>query len=348
MIQDALKTLFNGGSLTREEARAAMDELMAGRASGEQIAAFLGVLRGKRETVPELTGFAESLRAHAVSVPVKRNDLIDTCGTGGDGAQTFNISTASAFILAAAGLGVAKHGNRSVSSRCGSADVLEALGVAIEAAPEVVADSIDRYGFGFLFAPQFHPAMHHVAPVRRALGVRTFFNILGPLANPAKAKRQVIGVFDRNLIERLCYVLDALGAEEVMVVAGADGLDELSLSGETYVGHLKSGAVSVYTVHPSDANLVPAGLDAIQGGDATFNAKLIQRILGGERGAPRDVVCLNAAAALIVAGKAADFREGAALAGEMLDSGRAAAVLSQVTLSQVALTDVTQLTSGKP
>jgi anthranilate phosphoribosyltransferase len=326
-----LKKLFDQQSLTREEAAEAMDYLMSGAARPEEVGALLGVLRGKGEAIDELVGFAESMRRHAHQLAVQRKDLVDTCGTGGDGAATFNISTANALLLAAAGMGVVKHGNRAVSSRCGSADVLQALGLAIDRPPAEVAASVETYGFGFLFAPYFHPAMKHVAPVRKQLGVRTVFNLLGPLVNPAGAQRQVIGVYDGSMIETLAEVARQLGAVEVMVVSGHDGMDELTLCSTTRVAHLKNGKISLYTMSPEDLGFQRASPEALRGGDPAANARIIESILAGnEQGPPRDIVVMNAAAALLVGGRVGDMREGRQLAEETINSGRARDLLAKL------------------
>lgn len=329
-MQSILKKLFSRQHLTRAEARAAMDSLFRGEAKPELVGAFLGALRGKGETVEEIVGCAESMRANSLSLPIKRKDLFDTCGTGGDGMDTFNISTANAFMLAAAGVGIVKHGNRSVSSRCGSADVLEAMGIAIELTPDQAAHCVDQFGFGFLFARTFHPAMKHVGAIRQSLGVRTVFNLLGPLTNPAQAKRQLIGVFQKEWIEPMAHVLKELGSEEVMLVHGEDGMDEITPADITHVAHLKNGQVTTYTVKPEDFGVKRFSVDNIRGGDAAFNAAMIEKTLKGEKGPCRDALLINAAAALTVAGKAADFLSGKKLAEEIIDNGRAWAVVENL------------------
>ncbi|MBF0442539.1 MAG: anthranilate phosphoribosyltransferase [Oligoflexales bacterium] len=325
-----LGTLFEGKSLKRHDAMIAMELMMSGSAHPAQVGAFLAALKVKGESVEEVTGMAISMRQHALPLSIKRSDLIDTCGTGGDGTSTFNISTATALVLAGGGLGVVKHGNRSVSSRSGSADVIEALGVAIDLPPSEVAWSVDEIGFGFLFARSFHSSMRHVAEVRSALGVRTVFNILGPLTNPAGVKRQVIGVYDHRLLSLMTEVLRELGSEEVMVVCGEDGVDEFSISGKTFVSHLKEGQISSYEVAPEDFGLKRADISKIAGGTAHENGKIIERILQGESGAIRDVVVLNAGAALKVSGKASDIAEGCRMAGDIIDSGRAYEILKKL------------------
>lgn len=322
-----LKKLFHGQSLSRNEAREAMNIIMSGGASSEEIAGFLGAMAGRGETLDEIVGCAESLRQNAISLPVTRQDLIDVCGTGGDGALTFNISTTNALLLGASGLAVVKHGNRAISSKSGSADVLEALGIRIDLGPDRVAESVNRHGFGFLFAPLFHPAMKHAVPTRRTLGVRTVFNIIGPLANPAPVRRQVIGVFEQKLLRPVAMALRDLGAEEALVVWGEDGLDELSLSGVSHAVHLKDGQLHPLTLSASDFGLAaPPTIDcaaAIRGGEREQNAAITLAVLQGEKGPKRDIVVLNAAAALVVGGRAKSWKEGAAIAMEILDSGRA-------------------------
>lgn len=332
-MKEALSRLFDGESLTREEAARAMGLLMEGQVPAEQAAAFLGALRAKKETLDELTGFAEAMRSRMIPVPVRASPqpLLDTCGTGGSGTEAFNISTAVAFIAAAAGARVAKHGNRSVSSRCGSADVLEALGVRIDHSPDASAGLLERVGMAFLFAPAYHPALRHVAPVRRAIGVRTVLNILGPLVNPARVTRQVVGVPDRRFARLMAEVLRALGSEEVMVVTGEDGLDELSLSGPTRVLHLRDGRIIEGVVSPEDAGLPRALLEEVRGGDARENAAILESLLKNELSGPkRDIVLLNAAAALQVAGRATSLRDGVAAADGILQSGRAYGVLEEL------------------
>ncbi len=330
-MKQYLSKVFSRQSLSQEEAESAMDLLMQGEASSEEVCGLLGALRGKGESIDEIVGFARSMRKHAVPLQVQRRDLVDTCGTGGDGADTFNISTASCFILAASGLGVVKHGNRAVSSKCGSADVLESLSVKIDRPVDLVVKDVESFGFAFLFAPLFHPAMKHVGPARRALGVRTVFNLLGPLVNPAGARRQVIGCYDSNMLETLAKVLQELGSEEVMLVSGTDGLDEISVTATTHVVHLKDGAISKYVISPEDLGVERATLADLKGGDAKHNAQLIEGILSGQiQGPKRDIVTLNAAAALMVAGKAENLVAGYELANQIVDQGKAMAVLQAI------------------
>ncbi|MCS7259975.1 MAG: bifunctional anthranilate synthase component II/anthranilate phosphoribosyltransferase [Anaerolineae bacterium] len=331
-MRDALAKLLAGESLSEAEAQAAMTQIMHGQATPAQIGAFLAALRVKGETVAEIAGCARAMRHSAIKVRPRRQDtLVDTCGTGGDGMGTFNISTAAAFVVAGAGQPVAKHGNRSISSRCGSADVMEALGVRLELTAEQVAACIDEIGIGFLFAPLFHPAMKHAIGPRRELGVRTIFNILGPLTNPAGAAVQVLGVYDASLTEPLAHVLAALGCRAAFVVHGAGGMDELTTCGPNRISALRDGHVATYTLDPAELGLARAAPDDLRGGDAQENAALIRDILSGKRqGAPRDVTLLNAAAALVAAGRAADFAEGLRLARDSVDSGAAQRVLAQL------------------
>ena len=322
-IREAIAILLQDRSLTEAEAEAVMEQIMTGQATPAQIGGFLIALRVKGETVEEITGFARAMRRNAIAVQPRRSDLVDTCGTGGDESGTFNISTAVAFVVAGAGLAVAKHGNRSVSSKCGSADVLRALGVELELTPQAVADSIDEVGIGFLYAPLLHPAMKHAIGPRREMGVRTVFNILGPLTNPAGAQAQVLGVYDGALTETMAQVLASLGSQAAFVVHSADGLDELSTTGLNQVSRLCSGRVETSTLDPLDLGLPRTTLPALQGGDAAENAAILRAVLDGEAGPRRDVVLLNAAAGLVAGGMAADLGEGLGLARESIDSGTA-------------------------
>lgn len=324
-----LGKLASGTDLAREEARAAMAEIMAGKATPAQISAFIVALRIKGETVEEMTGLVEAMREAAVKVDVGVT-LVDTAGTGGDGAETFNISTAAAFVAAGAGAKVAKHGNRSASSRCGSADVLEALGVAIDLEPEQTAQMIHDTGFGFFFAPKYHPAMRYAVPVRRELGIPTVFNFLGPLANPAGATRQSIGVSDPKMAERMIGVLQRLGAEYAFVFYGEDGLDEVTTTAPTYIYRLKDGEITHAEFTPEDFGVPRATLDDLRGGDAAENAAIIRAVLSGERGPRRDAAVVNASPAIVAAGLASGFVEGVARAEEAIDSGRAQGVLDAV------------------
>lgn len=329
-IKEAIAQLIDGVDLSQADAEAVMDEIMDGQATPAQIGSFLTALRLKGETVPEIVGFARSMRNHVIPVHPQRDDLVDTCGTGGDGAGTFNISTTTAFVVAGAGLGVAKHGNRSVSSKSGSADVLEALGANLRLTPEQVAGCIDETGIGFLFAPAHHPAMKYAIGPRREMGIRTVFNILGPLTNPAFAPAQVMGVFDGKLTEPLANVLKDLGCQAAFVVHGADGLDELSTTGENRVTRCLNGKVETIAIDPEEYGLPRATLDDLQGGAPEENAKLTRGILQGQlQDHRRNVVVLNAAAALVAGGIASDIAEGIAQAAESIDSGTAYTTLEQ-------------------
>jgi len=303
---------------------------MHGQATSAQIGAFLTALRMKGETADEIAGCAQAMRESAIAVKPKRDQLVDTCGTGGDGSGTFNISTTVAFVAAGAGLAVAKHGNRAVSSRCGSADLLQALGVNLELSPEQVAQCIDEVGIGFLFAPKLHPAMKYALAPRQEIGLRTIFNILGPLSNPAQAKRQLLGVYDGNLTELMAEVLRALGAEHAFVVHGADGLDELSVTGANKVSHLYHNHIETYYLNPEKLGLPRAKLSDLAGGTVEDNAETTKALLEGKRGPKRDVVLLNAAAVLIAGGKAKDFSEGLVLAAKAIDNGSAQRKLNQL------------------
>ncbi len=323
-IQHALGKLSRRLDLTEQEAESAMDEIMTGGATSAQIGGYLMALRFKGETVDEITGSARSMRRAANYPPVNVAGLIDTCGTGGDGANTFNISTTVAFVVAGAGLPVAKHGNRSVSSKSGSADVLGALGVNLNMTPEQVGACIDAIGIGFLFAPAFHPAMKHAIGPRRELAVRTLFNVLGPLTNPAGARRQLMGVYAPELTEPLALVLSQLGGETAFVVHGDGGLDELTVSGPNRVSELRDGQVTTYTLDPREYGFAPCTADDLMGGDPQHNAAITRGILDGTlRGAPRSVVILNAAAGIIVGGRATNFPDAIRLAEDSIDSGAA-------------------------
>jgi len=333
-ITEAIKQAVEGRSLSSEQAEAVLEQIMSGQCSDAQIAALLTALRMKGETVDEIIGFARVMRRRAAPVRpqsvvgseiagTEREALIDTCGTGGDVSGSFNVSTATALVVAGCGVRVAKHGNRSVSSQCGSADVVEALGVRIELAPEVIAACIDEVGIGFLHAPLLHEAMKHVGPARRQMGIRTIFNMLGPLTNPAGADTQVIGVYAAPLTEMLAAALRALGSRRALVVHGSDGLDEISISAESKVTELAEGELRTYTVMPEDFGLRRAPLEAIRGGDARQNSAIILEVLRGEPGPRRDIVLLNAAAALVASRRVSDFTEGVRLAAESIDSGKA-------------------------
>lgn len=324
MVVAAIKKVVEGKHLTREEASQAMDTIMKGEATPAQVAAFIIALRMKGESIDEITGSAEKMREHAVNIFPHHKNLIDTCGTGGDVSGTFNISTVSALVAAGAGAAVAKHGNRSVSSRCGSADLLEALGVKIDIEPKKVEECINSVGIGFIFAPNFHKAMRFAAPVRKEIGVRTIFNILGPLTNPARASAQVLGVFKAELTEVMAKVLGNLGTKHALVVYGMDGLDEISISDRTKVSELKDGKVKTYFIEPKDFGLKKAKRSEILGGSKEDNAEIAIKILKNEeKGAKRDIVLMNAAAAVYVAGLAKDLKGGLRIAQISLDSGAA-------------------------
>ena len=334
IITEAVRQLVDRKDLSRIEAAAAMEAIMSGAATNAQIAAFLTALRMKGETVEELIGFAQVMRQKAVRIRVHddgiagltgtdREMLIDTCGTGGDATGTFNVSTATAFVVAGAGLKVAKHGNRSVSSLCGSADVVETLGISLDLTPQKVARCVDEVGIGFLYAPLLHTAMKHVMPVRREMAIRTVFNMLGPLTNPASANAQIIGVYSAALTEPLARVLAELGTVRAFVVHGADNLDEISNTGESRVSEVREGMVRSYTVRPEDFGLARTTIAELMGGDREENARIIRAILDGEAGAKRDIVLMNSAAALVAGAKARDLKEGVGLAAHAIDSGAA-------------------------
>ena len=324
MIQQALQRLLDGHDLGREETRDVMGEIMRGEATPAQIGGFLVALRAKGETPDEIAGCAEAMRGHVLAVRPEREDLVDTAGTGGDGARTINISTAAALVAAAAGAAVAKHGNRAVSSACGSADVLEALGFELEQEPARIARSIDELGFGFLFAPSHHPAMRHAAPVRKELATRTVFNVLGPLTNPAGARAQVLGVYSPDLVRTLADVLARLGARRAFVVHGAGGLDELSPVGPNLVCEVVEGAVHERQIDPLELGIPRCSASDLQGGSPERNAEAVRGVLAGGDGPVRDAVLLNAAGAIAAAGHAADLGEGLELARQAVDSGAAA------------------------
>lgn len=326
---EAIEQLLGGTPLTRAQAREIMDQVMAGEATPVQVAGILIALRAKGETVEEMTGFVDSMRAHATPLSVPEG-TIDTCGTGGDRAGTINISTAAALVAAGAGIPVAKHGNRAASSRCGSADVLEALGVDITLGPDGVQRCIDVAGVGFCFAPTFHPAMRHAGPARRELGVRTVFNVLGPLANPGHVRRQALGVGAASLAPLMVRVLKDLGHQRAMVFFGEDGIDELTTTGPSRVFELKDGAVSEYELEPQDLGLRRAQSEDLKGGTPPENAQLLRQVLEGEAGPRRDVILLNAAAAILAAGRAQDWKDGMTVAKESVDSGRAKQALDRL------------------
>jgi anthranilate phosphoribosyltransferase len=328
-IAEAIEQLLAGTPLTRAQARNVMDQVMAGEATPVQVAGVLIALRAKGESVEEMAGFVDSMRAHATPLELPAG-TIDTCGTGGDRAGTFNISTAAALVAAGAGIPVAKHGNRAASSRCGSADVLEALGVDITLGAEGVRRCIDVAGMGFCFAPTFHPAMRHAGPARRELGVRTVFNVLGPLANPGRVRRQALGVGAPSLAPLMARVLQDLGHERALVFYGEDGLDELTTTGPSRVFQLKDGTITEYELDPKDLGLGRAQPADLKGGTPAENATLLRQVLDGERGPRRDVVLLNAAAAVLAASRSEAWPDAMAVASESLDSGRARQVLDRL------------------
>ncbi|RKP57048.1 anthranilate phosphoribosyltransferase [Cohnella endophytica] len=328
-LPQALSKLMSGYDLTREEAFGAMTTIMKGEATPSQIGGTVIALRMKGETVDEITGFAEAMRSFSSRVATENEDLLDTCGTGGSGIHKFNISTASAIIAAASGVRVAKHGNRAMSGKAGSADVLEALGVNINLTAEQAAQCLDRTGICFMFAQLYHPALKHAAVPRRELGVRTIFNMLGPLANPANADRQLIGLYDRTKTATVAEVLSRLGLKRAMVVGSHDGLDEISISAPTQVSELKGGEVITYDITPEQLGLSTVSLGEVQGGNPIENAQIIRRVLGGEKSAYRNVVLANAGACIYVAGRADTLLDGVKLAAATIDSGRAADKLQQ-------------------
>src|SRR5579862_3226679 len=340
MITDILHRIANHRqSLSREESRAVMSEVLNGKCTDAQIAALLVSLHMKGETVEEIVGFAEAIRAAATPLQMhesstvdvsgtERDALVDTCGTGGDASGTFNISTAAALVIAGAGVRVAKHGNRSVTSNCGSADVMEALGVNITLSPSALAGCLEKIGIAFLYAPAMHSAMKYVQPARRELRLRTVFNLLGPLTNPARASAQVVGVYSADLVEKLAEAFGMLGLRRAMVVHGMDGLDEITISAPTRIAELRDGSVRSYEVTPEEFGMNRGSLGDISGGDAHQNARIIRGILAGVRSPRRDVVLLNAAAALVVAGKADHLAEAVPLAAKSIDLGAAAAKLA--------------------
>ncbi len=330
MIREAIAQLVTGKHLTSAEAEAVMNEIMTGEATPAQIGSFLTALRVKGETVEEIAGCVKAMRANAIHVQPRATLLVDTAGTGGDGAHTFNISTTAAFVIAGAGVHVAKHGNRAVSSKAGSADVLMALGVNINLTPEQAAQCIDDVGIGFLFAPALHPAMKHAIGPRRELGIRTVFNILGPLSNPANANVQLVGVYDPHLTNLMADVLQTLGGKAAVVVHGAGGLDELNTLGLNKVSEFNGAGMKHYDLDPQDYDLPRATIEDLRGGTPEENAAILRNILGGERGARRDTVLLNASAALSAAGVVSNLRDGIRLAAETIDASKALAKLDRL------------------
>jgi anthranilate phosphoribosyltransferase len=322
MIKEAIASLVAGNSLAADEAAQVMEEIMQGEATPAQFGAFVTALRLKGETVDEIVGLARTMRARAVPV-IADGLVVDTCGTGGDGSHTFNISTTAAFVAAGAGLKVAKHGNRAMSSQCGSADVLEALGIKIELTAEQVQRCLQEIGIGFMFAPAFHPAMKYAAVPRREIGIRTVFNILGPLTNPAGAKSQVLGVADDSLVEKMALALQNLGCNHALVVHGEDGLDEITVSGKTHICELKGGNIVNYTISPEKIGLKQSSSEALRGGNAKENAELLRNILSGASGPRSDAVLMNSAAVLLAGDKVQTLQKGVELSQKTIESGLA-------------------------
>lgn len=327
MIREAIARAAEGEDLSRAQMMEVMEEIMEGRATSAQIASLATALHMKGETVAELCGAARVMRSKALRVDACSPLVVDTCGTGGDGAQTFNISTASAFVVAGAGITVAKHGNRGVSSKCGSADVLEALGVKVDVGVEVIEECLQETGIGFLFAPTLHPAMRHAAGPRKEMGIRTIFNLLGPLTNPAGANCQLLGVYDPRLTETFAHVLRELGTKRALVVHGMDGLDEASVSAQTRISELREGLISTYDLDPSRIFGQFFPVEELEGGDASTNARILKEVLEGREGAPRKVVELNAALAILASGRAGSLQEALDAAQRSIDTGAALAKL---------------------
>jgi len=329
MIKELISRIVGGEDLAEAEMERAMDEIMSGQATPAQIGAFITGLRMKGETVDEITGAARTMRAKATKIKVSREivsidqPILDIVGTGGDGTRTFNVSTTSAFVAAGAGITVAKHGNRAVSSMCGSADVLEKLGVNLNITSKDVERCVNEIGIGFLFAPIFHGAMKHAAGPRREIGIRSIFNLLGPVTNPADASVLVLGVYDLNLTDKIAMVLNRLGTREAFVVCGEGTFDEISICGPTRISHLKNGEVRTFRITPEEYGFKRASLEDIVGGDAEENANIVRNILSGEKGPKRDMVLLNAAAAFVAAGRTEDFKEGIRIGEDSIDSGKA-------------------------
>jgi anthranilate phosphoribosyltransferase len=334
MIKEAIAALVSGHSLSADDTAQVMEEIMQGEATPAQFGAFVTALRLKGETVDEIVGLARTMKARAIPVIIDE-PVVDTCGTGGDGSQTFNISTTAAFVAAGAGLKVAKHGNRAMSSQCGSADVLEALGIKIDLTAEQVQTCLQEAGIGFMFAPSFHPAMKYAAVPRREIGIRTVFNILGPLTNPAGAKAQVLGVADDSLVEKMALALQYLGCNHALVVHGEDGLDEITTGGKTHVCEVKGGHMVNYVISPEKIGLIQSNSDSLKGGIAKENAEMLRNILKGTPGPQRDAVLMNAAAVLLAGDKVETLQRGVELAQNTIDSGQALKKLEQlIELSQ--------------
>ena len=333
-IRDGIQHVVEGKLLSQAEAESIMDQIMSGETTGAQIGALVTALRMRGETIDEIAGFASAMRKHALKVELDLDGgpVVDTCGTGGDAAGTFNISTTASFAIAAAGVRVAKHGNRAMTSKCGSADLLEELGVQIELTPEQVADCIDSVGIGFMFAQKFHPAMRYVGPTRREIGIRTVFNLLGPLTNPAGAQHQLIGVGHPGISGKLAEVLGRLGSRKAVLVHAEEGLDELGLAGVSQITEWDQelGEVRTYSLTPEDVGLERATIDKLQGGDRAENAKITRSILSGERGPRRDAILFNAGAGLYAANAAESIREGVGIAADVIDSGEAMEALNRL------------------
>ena len=323
MIKEAVKKVVEGNDLTRDEARSVMEAIMSGETTDAQIGGFLVAMRLKGETVEEISSFTRVMREKATHIEAGIADVLDTCGTGGDGSHTFNISTITAFVAAGAGITVAKHGNRSVSSKCGSADVIRELGINIDIPPEKVSECLQNVGIAFLFAPKLHASMKYAIGPRRELAIRTFFNILGPMTNPAGAKRQLMGVYDRNLVEIVAGVLSDLGSEKAFVVQGDDGLDEITTTSGTYIAEVEEGKVKTYSINPEDFGIGKASQEDLLGGDTEENVAIFTSILSGEPGPKRDIVLLNSAFAICAGGRADTPAEGLKIAGQSIDSGAA-------------------------
>ncbi len=330
MIKEVIAKLVKGEDLTKNEAGLVMEEIMTGQALPAQIAAFLTAMRIKGETIDEIVGAAEVMRKYATKIKTRHPVILDTCGTGGDEAHTFNISTVAAFVVAGAGVAVAKHGNRSVSSKCGSADLLKSLGVNIEVEEDIVSKCLDEAGIGFLFAPKLHKAMQYAIGPRREIGIRTIFNILGPMTNPAGATHQLLGVYDAVMTRPIAQALGELGSKHALVVHGCDGLDEVTTTGKTQISELKSGRVKTYEVSPKDFGIKKAGPQDLKGGDPSENARIAMDILGGEKGPKYDIVILNAGCAIYASDKAASIKEGIKSAGESIESGAAVGKLENL------------------
>lgn len=329
MIKEAITKLVEGHSLNMEDASVVMLEIMEGHATPAQFGAFVTALRLKGETVEEIAGLARTMRTKALKVNINE-PVVDTCGTGGDGSGTFNISTAAAFVAAACGLKIAKHGNRAMSSQCGSADVLEALGVKIDLNPEQVRRCLENVGIGFMLAPVFHPAMKYAAAPRKEVGIRTVFNILGPLTNPAGAGAQVLGVPEKSLTEKMATVLKMLGSQHALAVYGEDGLDEITVTGKTFISELKNDNIINYEITPEEMGLQRAESDTLKGGTAIENAELLRTILSGKKGAQRDIVLMNASAALMAGDKVTTLKQGIIMAGQAIDNGNALQKLEEL------------------